>query len=982
MPRPAPAAGRSGMKNGKSIPTATYRLQFHRDFTFDNAADILPYLKALGISHIYASSYLKARPGSVHGYDITGHNALNPEIGSSEDFERLCRSLSDNGLGQILDFVPNHMGVGYADNELWLDVLEWGRASRFAGFFDIDWSPPQPNLRGKLLLPLLGAHYGNVLERGGLVVRFDAEAGSFSVWYFDHKLPVHPSCYRLIRERPIEVGEGSLELLRDEAVALAASMADAAEDEEARSAASELKRFLARSAQENEGWSAWLGAAAEGFGGRLGEPRSFEPLHDLLERQVYRLAYWRVAAEEVNYRRFFDINELAGICMERPEVFAWTHRLVGRLIAEGKVQGLRLDHIDGLSDPVQYLNRLQSLYLSNGQADQAVLYPPRTERTAEPAFYVLVEKILASHEALRADWPVAGGTGYDCLNLVNGLFVDPAGETAMTRAYRSFLDQLPAFEKVLYDAKIQIVETAFESEFNRLNTALDVISERHWSTRDFTPGRLRAALKEAAACFPVYRTYITEAGIAPEDLYAIDRAIGRAKRTYGGPDPEILDFIRAAITTELSDRDPAYGREDVLRFAMRFQQYTGPVMAKALEDTSFYRYNRLLSLNEVGGNPSRFGVPPPDFHRAMEARAEEQPHGLMPLATHDTKRGADLRARLNVLSEIPAEWGRYLRRWSSLNRRKRRRLNGITAPTPNDEYMIYQTLIGAWPPSLVGSEPPDESSLAGFRPRLSETVLKAIREAKQQTSWYNPQEDYETTVTSFVDRILKARTANSFLKSFIPFQARIARLGILNSLCQSAVALTMPGVPDIYQGCELWDFNMVDPDNRRPVDFAMRRDLLEIVQGASEKSGSERAASLREWLEDWPDGRIKLALISYLLAFRQEEGTLFREGSYEPLQFEGPAQAHLFGFMRRREDRACLVVMGRLFARLIGDSPAIYPGGGLWADCALPLPQPRSRFRDVLTGRFVDGSSGRLAVDAILADLPVAVLQAEATTGG
>jgi (1->4)-alpha-D-glucan 1-alpha-D-glucosylmutase len=973
------------MKPDRAIPTATYRLQFHRTFTFDDAAAILPYLKALGVSHIYASPYLKARPGSTHGYDITDHNSLNPEIGSDADFERLCQGLVENDLGQILDFVPNHMGVGYADNELWLDVLEWGRASRFAGVFDIDWASPLPSLRGKLLLPLLGAHYGNVLERGELAVRFDAEAGSFSVWYFDHKLPVHPGCYRLILDRPRdadEAGGGSLDRLQREAKALAEGVADAAGDEETQSAASALKRFLVLSAQENAGWSAWLQAAAEGVNGKLGQPQSFQPLHELLERQVYRLAYWRVAAEEVNYRRFFDINELAGICMERPEVFAWTHRLVGRLIAAGTLQGLRLDHIDGLSDPAQYLNRLQNLYLRDGRADLAALDPERIEKTAVPAFYVLVEKILARHEALRADWPVAGSAGYECLNLVNGLFVDPAGEPAINRAYRDFLGHSPIFDEVLYAAKIQIVETAFESEFNRLTTALDVISERHWSTRDFTPGRLRSALKEVAACFPVYRTYITAAGIAPEDLHAIDWAIGRAKRTYEGPDPEILDFIRAAITTELSDRDPAYGREDVLQFAMRFQQYTGPVMAKALEDTSFYRYNRLLSLNEVGGDPSRFGVPVPDFHRSMAARAEQQPHALTPLATHDTKRGADLRARLNVLSEIPAEWARQLRHWSSLNRRKRHLLDGITAPTPNDEYMIYQTMIGAWPPSLVGTEQAEESVLAGFRSRLSETVLKSLREAKQQTSWYNPQEDYEAAVMNFVERILKARPANPFLRSFLPFQARVARLAVLDSLCQSAVALTMPGVPDIYQGCELWDFNMVDPDNRRPVDFGMRRDLLALVRNGSRQSAPQRAGLLREWLEDWRDGRIKLALISALLAFRQEEAALFREGSYEPLQFDGPAAAHLFGFMRRLEDKACLVVTGRLFARLAGNRPEIYPGGGLWTGCELSLSQPLARFEDVLTGRSLNGSVGRLSVEQILADLPVAVLQAEARPDG
>jgi malto-oligosyltrehalose synthase len=968
------------MRNDAAAPTATYRLQLGRSFTLRHAADSVPYLRALGISHIYASPYLKARPGSAHGYDVTDHNLLNPEIGSADDFEQLCKALSASGMGQILDFVPNHMGVGYADNELWLDVLEWGRRSPVADFFDIDWSPPQPALQGKLLLPLLGAHYGIVLERGELELRFDAEAGSFSIWYFEHRLPVHPGCYRTILDRPTpetpRPDDGTALELARAAMRLAEIAAADADDREARQAATELKRLLAQPAPA---WSSRLQAAAAGFNGQPGQPHTFKALHDLLERQAYRLAYWRAAAEEINYRRFFDINQLAGIRMERPEVFAWTHRLIGRLMEEGKLQGLRLDHIDGLFDPARYLSWLQGLYVRSRQSAEE---PARGERTEEEPggrpFYILVEKILARGERLRGDWPVAGTTGYECINLVNGLFVEARAERALDRAYRRFLRRSMNFDEILYNTKIQIMETLLESELNRLAAELDALSECSWNTRDYTRGGLRSALKEIVACFPVYRTYISQAGVADEDRREIDRAIGRARKTYAGPDPAILDFVRAAITTELADLDPAFGRKEVLNFAMRFQQYTGPVMAKALEDTSFYRYNRLLSLNEVGGDPRQFGISAAGFHRLMRERLRHHPDALTPLATHDTKRGADMRARINVLSEIPDEWDRRARRWAGLNRSRRGLANGKAVPSANDEYMIYQTMVGAWPPEIAGATSPEESGLAAFRLRLSGMVLKAIREAKEQTSWYDPQEDYEAGTLGFVERLLESSPSNDFLEDFLPFQARIARLGVLNSLCQCAIAMTMPGVPDIYQGCELWDFNMVDPDNRRPVVFEGRQHLLSEVQQRLRGPVSERAGALRSWLEDWRDGKIKLALTAALLALRRDEADLFHHGSYEPLRFEGRAARHLFGFMRRRGGKTCLLVTGRLFARLVGEPPQIYPGGSLWTACRARLPRSLSQLRNVLTGAEIAGQDGRLHIDQVLADLPAAVLMAEA----
>ena len=973
-----PMAGKVGMNSRAAPPTATYRLQFSRHFTFAQAAKLLPYLRDLGISHIYASPYLKARPGSTHGYDIVDHNALNPEIGTWQDFEFFCTELRRTGMGQILDFVPNHMGIGYADNELWLDVLEWGRSSPFATFFDINWEPRQPTLRDKVLLPLLGDQYGNVLERGQLTLQFDAETGCFSIWYFEHRFPIHPSCYAAILEQLTGDRVSLCSDMMTEMRSITKTFADmfpTIDTAAARATVKTLQASLARIAGAGPDWAARLHAAAAAFNGQAEQPKSFQPLHALLERQAYRLAFWRVAAEEINYRRFFDINELAGICIERPDVFPWIHRLIGRLIAEGKLQGLRLDHIDGLFDPVAYLTRLQCFAAehlgnqpcSSTSADNDAVAP-------EQRFYILVEKILARHERLREDWPVAGTTGYECLNLVNGLFVDPNGERPLDRIYRHFLDRPTNFDEVLYDCKSLIIDTILGSELSRLSAELDDLSERHWSTRDYTQERLRAALKEVVAAFPVYRTYINEAGIAPDDRRDLDWAVSQARKTYAGLDPEILDFIHAALTAQQADHDSAFDRQDVLRFAMRFQQYTGPVMAKSLEDTSFYRYNRLLSLNEVGGDPRQFGVSITAFHWLAQERAKHHPNALSTSATHDTKRGADARARINILSEIPEVWRKRVRRWVSLNRFKRRKVDDRIAPTRNDEYMIYQMLLGAWPASLVGTMEPDRADLAAFQQRMRDAVVKAIREAKRRTSWYNPNDAYELACITFIERLLDFDHLNPFLDDFVPFQSRVARIGVLNGLCQIVVTLTMPGVPDIYQGCELWDFNLMDPDNRRPIDFDMRQRLLADISETRLLPPARRLALLREWLESWQNGRIKLALIAAILALRQHEPNLFRNGSYEPLTISGPHSDHLLGFSRRFQEKLCIVIVARFFNRLTSDSPRVYPGGSLWIGTEVILPEKPASLVNILTGAVLHVPDARARVDEILADLPAAVL--------
>jgi len=627
--------------------------------------------------------------------------------------------------------------------------------------------------------------------------------------------------------------------------------------------------------------------------------------------------------------------------MENPEVFAHTHGMVGRLIADGRLHGLRLDHIDGLLDPGGYLSQLRAF-----AAERA------------PSFYLTVEKILARHERLRSDWPVAGTTGYDFINLVNGLYVDPDGKQAMDRTYRRFLDRSADFDEILYACKLLVMDTMLANELNRLAAGLDAISERHWSTRDYTEERLRAALREAVAWFPVYRTYVTDRGASPDDRRHIDWAIKQAQKSYTGPDPEILEFVHAALTLDLVEWSTVFDRDEILRFALRFQQYTGPVMAKAVEDTSFYRYNRLLSLNEVGGDPRQFGVTVSAFHHLMQERAKSWPSAMSALSTHDTKRGADMRARINVLSELAPEWNHRVRRWASLNRFKRGKVNGDPAPSPNDEYGIYQTLLAAWP---------SKSEIDAFGERLKGTVLKSIREAKRRTSWTNPNEAYESACLRFVERLLEADRSNPFLDDFLAFQQSVAQFGVLNSLSQLVVTLTAPGVPDTYQGCDLWDFNMVDPDNRRPIDFELRRCML------AEIAAGDRRALLRDGLANWQDGRIKLAIAAALLRCRREHADLFRQGSYEPISIEGPLSHHVIAFRRRDGASSCIVIAGRLFARMLGDQ-AVYDGDAIWQDARITLSDGPEALTNVLTGATVTGSE--LQLSGILAEVPVAVLLA------
>lgn len=954
------------------IPLATYRLQFNRDFTFNQARAIVPYLKALGVSHLYASPYLKARSGSRHGYDIIDHNMLNPEIGTREEFEQLCAALRESGMGQVLDVVPNHMGVQGGDNAWWLDVLENGQASTYAGFFDIDWVPIKAMLRGKVLLPILSNRYGGVLENAELQLVFEAHRGEFVIYYYAHHFPVDPATYPLIMAHRADLlsarlGEDSPLLMEYQSLVTAFRNLPSREETlperqgERRRDKEVYKRHLSDLVARCAHIALFLEENLHVFNGVAGEPASFDPLHQLIEAQAYRLAFWRVASDEINYRRFFDINDLAGLRMESDEVFDATHQLLLQLVREGKLDGLRLDHPDGLYDPEAYFRKL---------ADEC--------RKAGQAPYLVVEKILAVHENLRSQWPIQGTTGYDFANLLNGLFIDTSAARRMERLYNGFLGQPIHFSDLLYHSKKLIMKTALSGELNVLANQLSRIADADRQTRDYTLNGLRTALAEIVACFPVYRGYVSAREVAPEDCANVERAVLAAKRRSAAADTSIFDFLREVLTLVAATGKPPAYQEQVLTFAMKFQQFTSPVMAKGLEDTSAYIYHRLLSLNEVGGDPRHFGVTRTTFHRANQARANHWPHTMLATSTHDSKRSEDVRARLNVLSELPAAWRLALRHWSHANRSLRQDMDGLLVPTPNDQYFIYQTLLGIWPPGQ-----PDASEMARFGDRLREYLVKAAREAKVYTSWINPNAAYEGAIVAFADALLNAPAHSEFKASFLPFQQRIARLGMFNSLSQALLKLTVPGVPDIYQGCELLDFSLVDPDNRRPVDFGRRQTTLDSLLTLAAQPPRQRSAGVRALCETLEDGRAKLLVTHSALALRQRWPEVFQQGEYLPLTVRGKHAAHLCAFARTAGGRIVITLAPRYFARLVGEGDTLPLGKAVWRDTVVELPL---RLRDTQYGCAFTGntlptlrgqSGGSLLVADALADFPLALLIGE-----
>lgn len=951
--------------NPYNVPTATYRLQFNREFTFTDAVDIVSYLHTLGISHVYASPFLKARAGSLHGYNIVDHNALNPEIGDETDFSNYVEKLHQCGMGQVIDIVPNHMGVGGDDNHWWLHVLENGESSVYAAYFDIDWRPANPALHNKILLPFLGDHYGTILENGELKLEFDRDNGAFGVRYYEHLFPIDPHTYPQILSLRFDVVAQKNTHLNHVFEKLGALIfeckslprrTDLSSDhrQQRHEGIVACKRRLAALGRDHPEIFNFIQENVACFNGTAGQPSSFNRLHHLLETQAYRLSYWKVATEEINYRRFFDINELAAISIENDEVFEVTHRLIRRLIRDGQINGLRIDHPDGLFDPCAYYHHLQRMI----QAETVNL-----PELAQASFGLWIEKILANFENLPADWPVSGTTGYEAAFLLNGVFIRQQSERQMNRIYNRFIGLNLNFEELLYDRKKLITRRILSSELTVLANLLSNIAQTNRQTRDFTYQALRDALSEIVACFPVYRTYITAEHISEEDLRYVQWSIAQAKKRSPAADTLIYDFIESMLTLVPKGHYSEHVRRKIVQFVLKFQQYTSPVMAKGMEDTTFYIYNRLVSLNDVGFNPCAFGISVAAFHQSNLQRLSGWPRAMVTSSTHDSKRNEDVRARINVLSEIPDEWRRHLNRWSMLNQSKKRLVNDEHAPSRNDEYLIYQTLIGAWPVETLNTIEALEDTAAreAFRARIEAYMLKAAKEAKVQTSWINPNEEYEEAIRYFVNALFDHPARNAFLTDFLPFQKRIARFGLFNSLSQILLKLTVPGIPDIYQGNELWMFSLVDPDNRRPVDYSLRRTILETLIKESEQKES-LSGFAHQLLQQIDDGRAKLYLTWRVLTLRRQCPEVFDEGKYTGLAAQGSRADHICAFARSHEGQEVIVVAARECVPLAPGDDDLPIGQSVWEDTRIEAPKSTTSsttsatarsYRNILTGERI-----------------------------
>lgn len=841
------------------IPRSTYRLQLTRDFTFTHAGALAPYLQSLGISHAYLSPVLKARPGSSHGYDTVDHRVLNPELGSRADFEAMSQAFKERGIGLILDIVPNHMGIGGQENDLWLDVLKHGERSRFADWFDINWEPSEPSLCGKVLVPFLSTSIGEALAAGRIELRYDRRTAEFSIWAEEvHKLPVDPETYSMIGEE----------------------------------------------------------AQVSSFNTSEGRHR----LRQLMEAQHWRLARYSVASDDINYRRFFIVSDLAAIRVERSDVFDHVHQLTFELVEAGLVDGLRVDHIDGLYDPKAYCLRLR----------QACPRP----------IYLVVEKILAGHEMLREDWNTHGTTGYEFASAATRVLTDTRGEEKLSHLYEAFTARSEKPATIERDAKRGIIDFEMAAELDALSTRLRQIAASNPRTADFTRNSLRNALREVVAHMPVYRTYVDRGPLDERDRRWIGVAVAAAREASPMLHPDIFDFLQGVMSAELPDMED-YDESSVRDVAMRIQQYTGPVMAKGLEDTTLYRFNRLISLSDVGERPDRFGNEIEAFHQWARARAEHLPHGMLGSTTHDSKRGEDARARITVLSSVPDEWADAVFRWTSLLECDASTLER------NDLYYFYQVLLGSWPAEFPEHGPISFNELEAFQERLQGAMIKSVREARLRTNWAVPQSAYEKIWSEFIRKTL---SSDEFLADFRAFEASIGPLGAQNGLIETTLKLTIPGVPDIYQGAELWEQSMVDPDNRRAVDFSRRADALRCG-----------LATDGHKLRQWRDGQIKQQLIVDLLAARSRTPDLFTLGSYEPVLL--PEELPVMAFVRRHQGRGLLVAIR------LADHPAIQWTGG---HIDLSLKNLRSTIRG--------GASG-LELSTLFQEFPVAAMEFDSLEG-
>lgn len=909
--------------------TATYRLQFTHKFTFRDALELVDYLDELGVSSMYASPLFQCKPGSTHGYDVTDPGRLNPELGSESDFEQLTSRLQQRGLGLLLDIVPNHMSTHH-HNRWWMDVLEYGPASFFEHFFDIAWKPNE-----RVILPFLEAEIGHVLEKGGL--ELSIYEGRFYLSYFDHRFPVTPHSYASILEfalLPDLQGDQEKELgvLCETFAALPIPSLDSQKEwrEKGEVLKSQLKSFLAEEPSRTASLKAGLGKF---------------PIRPILDDQAYQLSSWQEGLRKVNYRRFFNIAELVAVKVENPSVFEATHELIFKLVRNKKVTGLRIDHIDGLIDPAAYLEKLRA-------------------RTG--ASYLVVEKILLGSEELRTDWSIEGTTGYDFLNKVNGIFVDPGGLRVLKRRYRrDASEERTSFEEVAFQKKRNVIQRLFKAELDLLAGALSELS-RESPKKDSSCSASEAALaiQEATAALPVYRTYINGFSVSETDRKYIESALSKA-RGREMADRRVLDHLENVLLLRFPRALSISQKRNWLQFVMKWQQFTGPVAAKGVEDTALYVYNPLDSLNEVGGEPD-MAVSLDQFHLLNQERVTRWPHGLNASTTHDTKRSEDVRARINVLSELAEEWESTWQRWHSLNKSFRRRVEGKQVPDTSMELLLYTTLLGAWPL--------DRSEEADFQERIEGFVIKAAREGKTFTSWMAPNAAHEDALLQFVANLF---SSHNFLEELRTFQKKISFYGMLNSLSQLLLKVCSPGVPDFYQGTELWNFSLVDPDNRRPVDFEQRRENLHQLL---EKEEAELSSLASDLLANWKDGRIKLFVTHRCLSFRRREETLFAEGSYQPLTVKGEHADSICAFVRQVRNKSMIVVAPRWWTR-IASPDDLRTSEECWKDTRILLPgHIPEQWRDVLTNQPIpaEASDGRVVfVGQLLKTLPVAVLEGD-----
>lgn len=965
-------------------PRSTYRVQMHAGFRFADAEAVLGYLGDLGIGDFYSSPIFKARPGSMHGYDVTRHDRLNPELGGEEDFVRFAGRLRDLGLGLLLDIVPNHMGVGN-DSRWWQDVLENGHASPYAAFFDIEWNPLNPGMKDKLLLPILGGQYGDELENKRIQIA--VEDGLPRVRYFEHRIPIAPrSLPVLFPEDELEqlgVTDAFREVLRDTAHIPPHETTDRTLAAQRRQQLEELRPRLRDSLLSLEMQPA-IARALERINGVEGNPSSFDRMHELLEQQPWRLAYWRVSAEEINYRRFFDVNDLAGLRMENPAVFAATHCLIRRLLARGQVTGLRIDHCDGLFNPRQYLARLQSLFIASqcgGEAAQDATGEDGIEVAvhqrmqdhdwlSDPGpLYVVVEKILEPRESLPEAWPVQGTSGYDFVYLGNQVFIRTQNELRFTEFYQALTGLRTDPETIIYQTKLNVMRNALSSEVYVLTNLLSRLASASRRARDFTENLLESAVRETIACFPVYRTYIDERGEYTErDRQFIRQAIARAKRRNQEMDASVFDFLENSLL--LHGRSGADVDERELYFALKFQQLTGPVMAKGVEDTSFYVYNRFISSNDVGSAMDAFGIPVAEFHRGNEERLRVAPDAMLATSTHDTKRSEDVRNRLNVLSEMTYLWPSYVRRWVRMNAKFKRTMeDGRVAPDANEEYFLYQTLVGAWPWVMNTAEDREE-----FVGRIQQYMTKALSEAKVNLSWTNPNQGYVDAVHSFIRSILMPDTRGRetrFVETLQEILPQLKLFGAVNSLAQMVLKSASPGVPDFYQGTEMWDLSLVDPDNRRPVDYEIRSSALRSLQERSQTHGG--GAVCRDVLANLEDGRAKLWTVYCALQLRNRRPEVYRRGEYLPVSASGNHAEHVVAFTRGSD---VLAVVPR-FAWTLMKGKTKLPVDAAWERGELIVSAMRDTLlRNVFTGQWVRlDAEGRLPLREVFEEFPVALFE-------